>query len=299
MILKLPILAASRLKGRVVRLSKPGLGYLSRSSRLILTRVICARNRGEQAFLHPRRSRITDRRDEPSVFYSLQKVQTFVESHGTSSVNVTIIDYGVGNLRSLQRGLEHADATVTVSDDPKQIADAEALVLPGVGAFGECVQNSKPFHDVLVEAAEDTPILGICVGLQLMFTESTEGVPDGETIDGLDLISGRVERLPQTDVKVPHMGWNELTIESDHPIVDGLEQDTYVYFVHSYGSTVDTHTVASCDYGFEFAAIATNEAGNVMGTQFHPEKSGQAGLHILDNFVRYAEAYQRDSATVV
>ena len=99
-------------------------------------------------------------------------------------MDVTIIDYGVGNLRSLQRGLEKADATVSISDDPEQIANAEALVLPGVGAFGECVRNSRPFHDVLIRAAENTPILGICVGLQLMFTESTEGVPEGETIDG-------------------------------------------------------------------------------------------------------------------
>ncbi|MCU4971894.1 imidazole glycerol phosphate synthase subunit HisH [Halobacteria archaeon AArc-m2/3/4] len=215
-------------------------------------------------------------------------------------MKVTIIDYGVGNLRSLQRGLERADATVEISDDPQQIADAEALVLPGVGAFGECVRNSRPFHDVLVEAAEETPILGICVGFQLMFTESTEGVPDGETIDGLDLISGRVERIPHTEgeleVKVPHMGWNQLTIERDHPIVEGIEDEEYVYFVHSYGSAVDTHTVASCDYGFDFAAIATNEAGNVMGTQFHPEKSGATGLRILENFVAYAEASHHDHA---
>lgn len=226
-------------------------------------------------------------------------------------MKVTIIDYGVGNLRSLRRGLEHAGATVEISDDPQHIAEAEALVLPGVGAFGECVRNSRPFHDVLVEAAEDTPILGICVGLQLMFTESTEGAPDGETIDGLDLIPGRVERLPADDVKVPHMGWNQLSIERDHPIVsgveprptddpsgrkrDGIQDDAYVYFVHSYGSVADDHTVAACDYGFESAAIASNEAGNVMGTQFHPEKSGSVGLRVLENFVAYAEAYHRDS----
>lgn len=213
-------------------------------------------------------------------------------------MDVTIIDYGVGNLRSLQRGLENANATVSISDDPQQIADAEALVLPGVGAFGECVRNSRPFHDVLINAAKNTPILGICVGLQLMFSESTEDVPEGETIDGLDLIAGRVERLPHTDVKVPHMGWNELTIERDHPIVDGISDGEHVYFVHSYGSNVDAHTVASCDYGFDFAAIATNEVGNVMGTQFHPEKSGETGLQILQNFVEYAEVYQRDSVTV-
>ena len=137
-------------------------------------------------------------------------------------MEVTIIDYGVGNLRSLRRGLERANATVTVSADPDEIASARALVLPGVGAFGECVRNSRPFHDVLVEAAADTPVLGICVGFQLMFSESTEGAPDGETIDGLGLIPGLVERLPDDGVNVPHMGWNTLTVERDHPIVDGV-----------------------------------------------------------------------------
>ncbi|MCT9096981.1 imidazole glycerol phosphate synthase subunit HisH [Haloarchaeobius sp. HME9146] len=210
-------------------------------------------------------------------------------------MQVTIIDYGVGNLRSLQRGLERADATVTISDDPDEIAAADALVLPGVGAFGECVRNSKPFHDVLVEAAEDTPILGICVGLQLLFTESTEGAPEGETIDGLDLIPGRVERLPSDDVKVPHMGWNQLTIERDHPLVDDIDEGDFAYFVHSYGSAVADHTVASCDYGFDFAAVAANEAGNVMGTQFHPEKSGDTGLTILQNFVEYARSYTEET----
>lgn len=213
-------------------------------------------------------------------------------------MQVTIIDYGVGNLRSLQRGLERADATVTVSDDPSEIASAEALVLPGVGAFEECVRNSRPFHDVLAEAAEDTPILGICVGLQLMFTESTEGAADGETIDGLDLIPGRVERLPNDEVKVPHMGWNTITVERDHPLADGIEDGEYAYFVHSYGSEVANHTVASCDYGFDFAAIAANEQGNVMGTQFHPEKSGELGLRVLQNFVDYASAVQDGRLTV-
>lgn len=209
-----------------------------------------------------------------------------------SSVQVTIIDYGVGNLRSLQRGLEQADATVAISDDPTEIASANALVLPGVGAFEECVRNAKPFHDLLVESAEDTPILGICVGLQLLFTESTEGVPDGEVIEGLGLIPGRVERLPSDDVKVPHMGWNELTIERDHPLGRGIDDGEHVYFVHSYGSEATDHTIASCDYGFDFAAMAANEAGNVMGTQFHPEKSGATGLRVLRNFVEYAREYQ-------
>ena len=212
-------------------------------------------------------------------------------------MQVTIIDYGVGNLRSLQRGLERADATVTVSDDPAELAASDALVLPGVGAFGECVRNLAPFRDVVVEAAADTPVLGICVGFQLMFAESTEGAPEGETIDGLDLIPGRVERLPSDEVKVPHMGWNELTVERDHPIVTGIDDGDYAYFVHSYGSSVADHTVASCDYGFDFAAIAATERGNVMGTQFHPEKSGDTGLRVLRNFVAFAEDWNDTTVT--
>nr|WP_248907002.1 imidazole glycerol phosphate synthase subunit HisH [Halocatena marina] len=221
-------------------------------------------------------------------------------------VNVTIIDYGVGNLRSLQRGLERAGAVVSVSDDPAVISDAESLVLPGVGAFEECMRNSEPFHDVLIEKAADTPILGICVGLQLMFTESTEGAPEGEVVEGLDLLDGRVERLPDS-VNVPHMGWNELTAKREHPLVGGITDnvatatsqtdgavdsvdDPYVYFVHSYCAAVSKQTVASCEYGRKFTAVAANEAGNVMGTQFHPEKSGEAGLRILQNFVTYARS---------
>jgi glutamine amidotransferase len=210
-------------------------------------------------------------------------------------VNVTVIDYGVGNLRSLQRGLERAGATVDVSDDPGDIAAAEALVLPGVGAFEECMRNSEPFHDVLRETAEDTPVLGICVGLQLLFSESEEGAPDGETVEGLDLIPGRVRRLP-AGVKVPQMGWNTLSVTREHPLVSGVDgagsvDDDYAYFVHSYATAAGDHTLATCDYGFEFAAVAANERGNVMGTQFHPEKSGDAGLRLLSNFVDAAERW--------
>ena len=208
-------------------------------------------------------------------------------------MNVTIIDYGVGNLRSLRRGLERADATVTISDDTEEITAAESLVLPGVGAFEECMRNSAPFHDVLIEKAADTPILGICVGLQLMFTESTEGAPDGEAVEGLDLLEGRVERLPDS-VKVPHMGWNELRTEREHPLVQGITDGDYAYFVHSYCSAVSEHTAASCDYGREFAAVAANKAGNVMGTQFHPEKSSETGLRVLQNFVDYARVYHNE-----
>lgn len=213
-------------------------------------------------------------------------------------MEITIIDYGVGNLRSLQRALEAVDARVTISDEPAEIATAEALVLPGVGAFDECVRNLEPFRDVLLDAVEDTPLFGICVGFQLLFTRSTEGVSDGETTAGLDLLSGHVDRLPSDEVKVPHVGWDRLSIEESHPIVDGLEDRAHAYFVHSYATEVARHTVASCEYGYEFAAIASNERGNVMGTQFHPEKSADLGLRVLQNFVTFAQTYQDDRSAI-
>jgi glutamine amidotransferase len=209
-------------------------------------------------------------------------------------VNVTIVDYGVGNLRSLRRGLERAGADVTISDDPAVVANADALVLPGVGAFEECVRNLAPFRDAVVRAArEGTPILGVCVGLQLLYEESEEGALDGETIEGLGLLPGRVVRLPDGAVKIPHIGWNELRIERDHPLVDGVADGDYAYFVHSYcrvagGDGERSTTVASCEHGRRFAAVAASDEGRVMGTQFHPEKSGETGLRILENFVTYA-----------
>lgn len=213
-------------------------------------------------------------------------------------MHVPIADYGDRNLRSLKRGLERAGATVSISNNPSEIAAANALPFPGVGAYEECVTDSMPYHRVLIETAEDTPMLGIFVGLQLMFTESMESAREGEMIEGLDLLEGRVERLPNESVKVPHMGWNELAIESDHPLLDGINDGDWVYFVHSNASTVADHTIASCDYGFEFAAIASNERGNDVGTQFYPEKSGKTGLRILRNFVTNARRYHDERVTV-
>ncbi|MDS0296349.1 imidazole glycerol phosphate synthase subunit HisH [Halogeometricum luteum] len=203
--------------------------------------------------------------------------------------SVVMVDYGLGNLRSARRGLERAGADVTVSDDPETFADADGIVLPGVGAFSEGMENAGPFREALAEAADrGQPIFGICLGMQMLLTSSEEAAHAGEgEVEGLDLIPGRNVRFDEGQ-KVPHMGWNELDVERDHPLVEGVDGQ-YAYFVHSYYAVPENAdaVVATTDYGVEFPAIVANEAGNVFGTQFHPEKSGETGLRILRNFVDF------------
>jgi glutamine amidotransferase len=219
-----------------------------------------------------------------------------------TAAEVVVVDYGLGNLRSVTRGLERADARVELTADPGAIDDADGIVLPGVGAFSEGMENAGPFRDALVDqAAAGTPLFGICLGMQMLLTTSEEADHAGEgDAEGLDLIPGTNVRFPD-DVKVPQMGWNELHVEREHPIVSGVDgsetagrDDTggsvdgeYAYFVHSYyADPDDPHAVvATTDYGLDFPSIVANEAGNVFGTQFHPEKSGETGLQILRNFV--------------
>jgi len=206
-----------------------------------------------------------------------------------TAAEVVVVDYGLGNLRSVTRGLERADAAVTVSDDPGALDDADGVVLPGVGAFGDGMENAGPFRDALTDAADEgRPLFGICLGMQMLLTSSEEADREGQgDVRGLDLIPGRNVRFTG-DVKVPHMGWNELDVTRDHPLVDGVNGE-YAYFVHSYYASPedDHHTVAETEYGERFPAVVANDAGNVFGTQFHPEKSGETGLRILRNFVDY------------
>jgi len=198
-----------------------------------------------------------------------------------------VVDYGLGNLRSVTRGLERAGAAVELSDDPADFAGADGIVLPGVGAFSEGMDNAGPFRETLVEQAEaGTPLFGICLGMQMLLTTSEEAEREGQgDVEGLDLVPGRNVRF-HGDLKVPHMGWNELDVTREHPIVEGVNGD-YAYFVHSYYAEPDDDAavVATTDYGTDFASIVANERGNVFGTQFHPEKSGETGLRILRNFV--------------
>ena len=208
-------------------------------------------------------------------------------------MEVRIVDYGLGNLRSVTRGLERAGADVSLTDEPAEIENAEALVLPGVGAFEEGMEGASELRNALVDAAEDTPLLGVCLGMQMLMTESEEGA--GEAVEGLGLVDGRVVRFPGSVGKIPHMGWNTLKVEREHPVVEGVDGE-HVYFVHSYYATTgdEEETIAATEYGDEpvrFSSVVANRRGNVVGTQFHPEKSGETGLRILSNFVEFASGY--------
>jgi len=204
-----------------------------------------------------------------------------------TAAEVVVVDYGLGNLRSVTRGLERAGADVTLSAEPAEFEAADGIVLPGVGAFSEGMENAGPFREALVEQAEaGTPLFGICLGMQMLLTTSEEADHAGQgDAEGLDLIPGKNVRF-STDQTVPHMGWNELDVQRDHPLVEGINGE-YAYFVHSYYAEPDDDhaVVATTDYGTDFASVVANEAGNVFGTQFHPEKSGETGLQILRNFV--------------
>jgi glutamine amidotransferase len=195
-----------------------------------------------------------------------------------------VIDAGVGNLGNLARAVERVGGRAEITADPERVAAARCLLLPGVGAFApprEAVRGEveEALRDALGRGAW---LLGICVGFQILFEEGEEF---GAT-DGLGLLPGRVTRLPET-VPVPHIGWNRLRGVAHHPLLKGLE-DRYVYFVHSYApeGVPDELCFARCIHGREFAAVAGR--GRVMGAQFHPERSGPAGLRLLSNFLEMA-----------
>lgn len=198
-------------------------------------------------------------------------------------MKIVIIDYGLGNLRSIEKALQYVGARVEISKEASVIDSADALILPGVGAFKDAMMHFTTLERVVKDAVDEgKPLLGICLGMQMLASESEEGGMH----KGIDIIPGRVIRFPASDLKVPHMGWNSLSINKEIPLLKGIDNGSYVYFVHSYHvSTHEKYVVSMCDYGMEFPAIIANEAGNVLGTQFHPEKSGETGLRMLRNFV--------------
>ena len=201
--------------------------------------------------------------------------------------SIAIIDYGVGNLRSLEKAFAATGTQAVVSDDAYVLREAKALVLPGVGAFGACMKalSERGFDRLVVErVAEGIPLLGVCVGMQLLFEESEEF---GRTL-GLGLLRGKVQRFAG-DLPVPHVGWNQVHQTRAHPLMSGINDDSFFYFVHSYYCAADEADVVlgETDYIKEYSSIVVQ--GNVAGVQFHPEKSQVNGLRLLSNFAQLSD----------
>ncbi len=197
-----------------------------------------------------------------------------------------IIDYDAGNLKSVQKALAYLGEEAVITRDRDEIIAADRVILPGVGNFADAMEQLKSLSldEVIREVAErQIPFLGICLGLQLLF-ESSEESPGAE---GLGILKGKILRIPDTEgLKIPHIGWNSLTLENDGRLFKGISGEPYVYFVHSYYLKADDPQIvkASTEYGAHIHASV--EKGNVFACQFHPEKSGAVGLHILENFIK-------------
>ncbi|HOJ78244.1 MAG TPA: imidazole glycerol phosphate synthase subunit HisH [Bacillota bacterium] len=203
---------------------------------------------------------------------------------------IAIIDYGVGNLRSVAKAFEYIGHQAVVTSDPNEVLEADKVVLPGVGAFGKSIESLTKAGMVPVVKEVVTsgrPLLGICLGLQMLFTESTELFGDATAaIKGLDILPGRVLRFPESHLKVPQIGWNSITKKNDSPLLHGVAQGSFVYFVHSYYVVPENQEVIACttNYGLDYCSGISY--GNLFAFQFHPEKSSQVGLKILDNFAK-------------
>ena len=220
-----------------------------------------------------------------------------------NSPSIAIVDYGMGNLRSVAQALIHAapEAIVTIASDPAQIKAADRVVLPGQGAMPDCMTHLKDsgLLDVVLEAVKNKPMLGVCVGEQMLFDSSAEvrfDAPAGTHMTpGLGLLLGKVVRFDlagksQADgshFKVPHMGWNQVQQIQAHPLWEGIPDNSSFYFVHSYYAQPDdsAHTVGATDYGSLFTCAVAKD--NIFATQFHPEKSAHLGLRLYQNFTRW------------
>lgn len=204
---------------------------------------------------------------------------------------IAIIDYGMGNLRSVEKAFLKVGVDVTVTSQPETISRADGIVLPGVGAFRDCIQGLGGLEliDVIVDSIKKgKPYLGICLGLQVLFSESEEF----GRCRGLNIIRGKVVRFPSSRLKVPHMGWNEVKIQRNNPLLEGIHDRSYFYFVHSFYVIPEDSSVISTttDYGLDFTSMIWKD--NIFAVQFHPEKSQSKGLRILKNFGKIVNTFR-------
>lgn len=198
---------------------------------------------------------------------------------------IAIIDYDAGNIKSVEKALQKLGADVVITNDAEEILRADKVILPGVGAFGDAMANLKKFglDKVIYEVVENgTPFLGICLGLQLLFERSDE-TPG---VAGLGILKGEILRIPdKDDLKIPHMGWNSLLLQNQGRLFQGLSEQSYVYFVHSYYLKAEDEQIVKATTDYSVNIHASVEKDNVFACQFHPEKSSDVGLKILKNFV--------------
>ena len=198
---------------------------------------------------------------------------------------IAIIDYDAGNIKSVEKALQKLGQEVVITRDANVILHADRVILPGVGAFGDAMENLKKYQldKVIYQVVENgIPFLGICLGLQLLFERSDE-TPD---VDGLGILKGEILRIPDhEDLKIPHMGWNSLHFQNEGRLFKGLPEESYVYFVHSYYLKANEEEIVKATTEYSTTIHASVEKGNVFACQFHPEKSSDVGLQILKNFV--------------
>ncbi len=199
---------------------------------------------------------------------------------------IGVLDYGMGNLSSVTNALDYLGIENKVINVPHEIPNVSHLVIPGVGSYAKAMDNIKGrgYFQLLKEfGVSGKPVLGICLGMQLLSISGTEPI----SVGGLGLINGEVVVLPQNlDIRIPHVGWNGIKLVNDHPILDGVKLKADFYFVHSYyfNQVKDENIIATTDYGIDFPSIVCNDNRNIVGIQFHPEKSQKQGLQILENF---------------
>ena len=202
---------------------------------------------------------------------------------------VAIIDYDAGNIKSVQKAIEYLGEEVIITRDPEVILNASRVILPGVGAFGDAMEKLHKYNlvDVIKEVVKrEIPFLGICLGLQLLF-EASDETPG---VQGLGILKGKIKRIPDNgELKIPHIGWNSLIFPNKGRLYEGISEESYVYFVHSYYLDAEDKdiVVATTEYGTTIHASV--EQGNVFACQFHPEKSSSVGLKILDNFLKISK----------